>query len=74
LYIPIVISLSKVDPNASLIPIEKIEWAILLIRGQKVILDKNLAVLYQVSKGIQELELKVFKPQRFVSLPLTLYP
>ena len=31
------------------IPVERIERAIYLIRGQKVILDKNLAILYQVS-------------------------
>jgi hypothetical protein len=33
----------------SLIPVERIEGSILLIRGQKVILDKDLATLYQVS-------------------------
>ncbi len=30
------------------IPIERIEQAILLIRGQKVMLDADLAVLYEV--------------------------
>ena len=35
----------------SLIPVERIERAIFLIRGQKVILDKDLAILYQVSTG-----------------------
>jgi hypothetical protein len=45
LYIPIAIRLSKVNPNASLIPIEKIERGILLIRGQKVILDKDGSAL-----------------------------
>jgi hypothetical protein len=35
----------------SLIPVERIERAILLIHGQKVILDKDLAILYQVSTG-----------------------
>jgi len=30
------------------VPIERIEWAILLIRGQKVILDADLAALYEV--------------------------
>jgi len=34
-----------------LIPAERIERSILLIRGQKVILDKDLAVLYGVSTG-----------------------
>jgi len=32
-----------------LIPVERIQQAILLIRGQKVLLDKDLATLYQVS-------------------------
>jgi hypothetical protein len=40
------VSLSKED---SLIPAERIEGSILLIRGQKVILDKDLATLYLVS-------------------------
>ncbi|MCL5020847.1 MAG: ORF6N domain-containing protein [Bacteroidetes bacterium] len=34
--------------DASLIPIETIEKSILLIRGQKVMLDKDLAALYGV--------------------------
>ena len=33
------------------IPVERIEKAILLIRGQKVILDRDLAVLYGVTTG-----------------------
>jgi hypothetical protein len=33
----------------SLVPVERIEKAILLIRGQKVILDHDLADLYEVS-------------------------
>ncbi|MDH4266087.1 MAG: ORF6N domain-containing protein [Deltaproteobacteria bacterium] len=37
--------------GASLIPVERIERSILLIRGQKVILNKDLAILYQVSTG-----------------------
>jgi hypothetical protein len=37
--------------GGSLIPIERIEKSILLIRGQKVILDRDLAFLYQVSTG-----------------------
>lgn len=32
----------------ALIPIERIEQAILLIRGQKVMLDRDLALLYGV--------------------------
>jgi ORF6N domain len=35
----------------SLIPVERIENAILLIRGQKVLLDRDLAALYGVSTG-----------------------
>lgn len=34
--------------DASLVPIERIEKSILLIRGQKVMLDKDLAELYGV--------------------------
>lgn len=35
--------------KTDLIPAERIERAILLIRGQKVMLDRDLAVLYEVS-------------------------
>lgn len=41
----------KISKGNSLIPVERIERAIFLIRGQKVILDKDLAILYQVSTG-----------------------
>jgi hypothetical protein len=34
--------------SSSLVPIERIEKAIFFIRGQKVMLDENLAELYQV--------------------------
>ncbi len=34
------------------IPVERIEKAILLIRGEKVLLDKDLAVLYGVSTSV----------------------
>jgi hypothetical protein len=34
--------------KADLIPVERIEKAILLIRGQKVLLDRDLAELYEV--------------------------
>ncbi len=34
--------------NANLIPIERIEKAIYLIRGEKVMLDRDLALLYGV--------------------------
>lgn len=39
---------SKVTKNALLIPAERIERAILLIRGHKVMLDSDLADLYGV--------------------------
>ena len=35
--------------SSSLIPIERIENAIYLIRGQKVMLDRDLAMLYEVT-------------------------
>ena len=35
-------------PDRSLVPMERIERAILLLRGQKVILDTDLAALYSV--------------------------
>ena len=41
----------KMTKGASLIPVERIERSILLIRGEKVILDRDLAILYQVSTG-----------------------
>ena len=37
------------NKNKSLIPVERVEEAIILIRGQKVILDSDLARLYGVS-------------------------
>jgi len=36
----------------SLIPVERIERSILLIRGQKVMLDRDLAYLYSVSTKV----------------------
>src|SRR6185369_5985925 len=39
------------DGKMNLIPLERIERAILLIRGQKVILDTDLAALYGVETG-----------------------
>ena len=36
------------EENKSLIPVERIERSILLIRGQKVMLDRDLAFLYRV--------------------------
>src|SRR5712671_5834711 len=38
-------------PDVSLIPMERIERAILLIRGEKVMLDSDLAELYGVETG-----------------------
>ncbi len=38
-------------PDHSLVPVERIERAILVIRGHKVILDKELAALYDVTTG-----------------------
>jgi hypothetical protein len=35
-------------PKAQVIPVEQIEKAILLVRGQKVMLDRDLAELYGV--------------------------
>jgi len=40
--------MSRQKTNRSLIPAEKIEGAILLMRGQKVLLDEDLARLYRV--------------------------
>jgi ORF6N domain-containing protein len=37
--------------NTDLIPSEKIEKAIYLIRGEKVMLDRDLASLYEVETG-----------------------
>ena len=39
-------------PEKSLVPLERIEKAILLIRGKKVMLDRDLAELYQVPTGV----------------------
>lgn len=41
----------KTPMSNSLIPAERIERAILVIRGQKVLLDKDLAQLYDVTTG-----------------------
>lgn len=38
--------------NTNLIPIEKIENTIYLIRGEKVMLDRDLAVLYGVDTHV----------------------
>jgi hypothetical protein len=38
--------------QSSLIPVERIEKAIYVIRGQKVMLDRDLAQLYEVETRI----------------------
>ena len=40
------------DDNESLVPVEQIERSILLIRGEKVILDADLAALYGVETKV----------------------
>src|SRR5438309_7469418 len=42
----------NMDKPASLIPSDRIEQAILLIRGQKVMLDKDLASMYRVATKV----------------------
>jgi ORF6N domain-containing protein len=39
----------KPAPPVALIPVERLEQRIYLIRGQKVMLDSDLAALYQVT-------------------------
>lgn len=52
--------LKNVKENASLIPTERIERAILLIRGEKVMLDADLAVIYGVStKALNQAVIRV---------------
>jgi len=41
----------RVSESHSIVPLERIERAILLIRGQKVMLDTDLAVFYGVTVG-----------------------
>jgi hypothetical protein len=40
------------DGQTSLIPVERIERAILLIRGEKIMLDSDLAELYGVETRV----------------------
>ena len=42
----------RVDRKPSLIPVEQIEKSIYLIRGQKVMLDRDLAELYGVETRV----------------------
>src|SRR3977135_606105 len=53
-YIQCVPEISRRSPmsNKSLIPIERIEKAIYLIRGEKVMMDRDLANLYGVSTKV----------------------
>lgn len=44
--------MGKKKRSKSLIPAERIEGAILLIRGEKVMLDRDLAELYQVETRV----------------------
>ena len=48
--------ISQLIMNASLVtvPIERIEKAIFLIRGEKVMLDRELASLYGVTTSVLE--------------------
>ncbi|MDR3458927.1 MAG: ORF6N domain-containing protein [Verrucomicrobiae bacterium] len=39
------------DGQVSLVPLERIERAIIVVRGEKVILDSDLAKLYEVETG-----------------------
>ncbi len=42
----------KMSKDRSLIPLERIERCILLIRGQKLMLDRDLAQLYGVETRV----------------------
>jgi ORF6N domain len=42
----------KMSKDRSLIPVERIERSILLIRGHKVMLDRDLASLYGVTTKV----------------------
>ena len=53
-------------PSAELTPVPLIESQIYLIRGQKVLLDADLAVLYQVTTGNLNLAVRRNK-ERFPS-------
>ena len=43
---------SKTSSNRSIVPTQRIERAILLLRGQKVMLDADLAELYGVETKV----------------------
>ena len=40
------------EPESPLVPVEQVERAILLIRGEKIILDADLAALYEVETRV----------------------
>ena len=42
----------KYPPRAAIVPVERIEQSILLIRGQKIMLDRDLATLYRVETKV----------------------
>jgi hypothetical protein len=48
-----------VNSPAILIPTERIERSILLIRGEKVMLDADLAEIYGVTSAMQSVSLKI---------------
>ena len=54
----------KMPKNGSLIPVERIERSILLIRGHKVMLDRDLASLYGVTTKVLNQAVKRHK-ERF---------
>ena len=43
---------ARADSPVASVPTERIEWSILLIRGQKVMLDRDLAELYGVGTRV----------------------
>ena len=43
---------ARADSPVASVPTERIEWSILLIRGQKVMLDRDLAELYGVETRV----------------------
>ena len=49
--IGLVLGAVRMDKNVALVPPERIERSILLIRGHKVMLDTDLAALYGVESG-----------------------
>ncbi len=52
----------KMLKTASLIHVERIEQSILLIRGQKVMLDRDLARLYGVETRVLNQAVRRYRP------------